>query len=254
MSELDKLREEIDRIDSEIVKLFSARMDVSEKIGQYKRENSLPVLDASREDKKLSSVVSFADDTMKPYVKALYGGIFTLSRKYQHIGLSCRKAEVSEMKDIRLLYRATVDDMKKNGGPWDEIYPDMYLSDDIRDGRLWILERDGETVAAFVLSTEKRDGDDSIKWIDGNADGIYLCRICVRPDMRRNGYGTIATEYAEAMAKSLGYNYLRLYVLDNNNAAQGLYEKCGYIQLDGLRIEEDDDGTIRREYGYIKKI
>ena len=48
--ELDKLREEIDRIDRELLSLFCRRMEVVAQVGQYKKERGLPVLNQGRED------------------------------------------------------------------------------------------------------------------------------------------------------------------------------------------------------------
>ena len=54
--DMKKLREQIDKIDSQILKLYEERMDVVREIGQYKMDNDLPVYDASREDEKLEKV------------------------------------------------------------------------------------------------------------------------------------------------------------------------------------------------------
>ena len=48
--ELDKLREEIDQIDRELLSLFCRRMAVVAQVGQYKKERGLPVLNQGRED------------------------------------------------------------------------------------------------------------------------------------------------------------------------------------------------------------
>ena len=49
MEELLKLRDEIDVIDDEIVRLFEQRMAVAEKVAAYKRGVGKPVLDKERE-------------------------------------------------------------------------------------------------------------------------------------------------------------------------------------------------------------
>ena len=54
--DMNKLRREIDRIDSEILRLYEERMDVAKKIGQYKIDNDLPIYDAAREDEKLEKI------------------------------------------------------------------------------------------------------------------------------------------------------------------------------------------------------
>ena len=55
MKEIDNYRLEIDRIDKELLRLFEQRMEVSEKIGQYKKTHDLPETDPKREEEILKS-------------------------------------------------------------------------------------------------------------------------------------------------------------------------------------------------------
>ena len=50
MRNLSKARDEIDNIDTQIIKLFEQRMDIVKDVANYKIENNLPVLDSSREN------------------------------------------------------------------------------------------------------------------------------------------------------------------------------------------------------------
>ena len=47
---INQLREEIDRIDAEIIALFERRMDTARAIGRVKRENNMAVKNQSREE------------------------------------------------------------------------------------------------------------------------------------------------------------------------------------------------------------
>lgn len=51
--ELQELRNEINRIDDEMLALLGQRLAVCRSIAEYKRANSLPVRDAARETEKL---------------------------------------------------------------------------------------------------------------------------------------------------------------------------------------------------------
>lgn len=51
--ELQELRNEINRIDDEMLALLGRRLAVCRSIAEYKRANGLPVRDAARETKKL---------------------------------------------------------------------------------------------------------------------------------------------------------------------------------------------------------
>ena len=46
--DIEELRDQIDKIDSEIVRLYTERMAVSSQIADYKRENNLPARGGSR--------------------------------------------------------------------------------------------------------------------------------------------------------------------------------------------------------------
>ena len=63
--DLEKMREEIDVIDDQLVDLFSQRMAIAGRIAEYKKENGLPVLDADRERKKLNSISKAAGEEMQ---------------------------------------------------------------------------------------------------------------------------------------------------------------------------------------------
>ena len=48
MNQLEKARQTIDSIDEQIAQLYEQRMDAVEQVLNYKKENHLPILDASR--------------------------------------------------------------------------------------------------------------------------------------------------------------------------------------------------------------
>ena len=77
------LREKIDSIDDELVRLFHERMFISGDIAQYKMRNGLEIYDPEREKIKLADVLNKSDPVLHDYVKALYSRIFELSRMYQ---------------------------------------------------------------------------------------------------------------------------------------------------------------------------
>ena len=83
-ADIKKLREQIDTIDSQILKLYEERMDVVRSIGEYKIANNLPVYDAAREDAKLDEV--FASVKNKKYADGaaqLFITLMQASKEYQ---------------------------------------------------------------------------------------------------------------------------------------------------------------------------
>ncbi|MBR3588836.1 MAG: chorismate mutase [Clostridia bacterium] len=80
---IEELRNKIDIIDTELVKLFQERMKTASQIADYKKENGLPVFDAERERKVIGKVTSNVSEEIVPYAETLYNTIFDLSRSYQ---------------------------------------------------------------------------------------------------------------------------------------------------------------------------
>ena len=81
--DLKELRNDIDRIDAELVKLFCERMEISGKVGKHKKENNLPVFNKEREREVLNSVTASVPPELEGYTKTLYETIFNVSRSYQ---------------------------------------------------------------------------------------------------------------------------------------------------------------------------
>ena len=80
---LDIYRKQIDEIDSQLLDLFERRMELAKDIADYKKQNNLPVLDASRERAKLSDVTSKARPGMEEYDRNLFAVMMDLSKAYQ---------------------------------------------------------------------------------------------------------------------------------------------------------------------------
>ena len=88
---LEDYREKIDTVDEKLIALFAERMALSRAIAEYKKENGIPVLDASREKKKLRRVAEQSPAELREYTRRLYKLLFELSRDYQRelIGKEC---------------------------------------------------------------------------------------------------------------------------------------------------------------------
>ena len=82
--ELTNYREQLDRIDNQILSLFSERMAISGEIAQWKQENSMPVLDVKREKEKLRTMEERSPADLGEYSVSLFSLIMELSRSYQN--------------------------------------------------------------------------------------------------------------------------------------------------------------------------
>ena len=80
MSDLEKYRKEINRIDTEMAKLFEERMQVCKAVGEYKKGLGLPVKDASRENAIIEmSTNRISDSTIVPYYVDFQKSVMNIS-------------------------------------------------------------------------------------------------------------------------------------------------------------------------------
>ena len=85
MLDLQKMRKDIDVIDTQIVKLFEERMKICEDVAQFKIETGKPVFDKNREQEKLEALGSKAhNDFNRCGVQELFEQIMSISRKRQY--------------------------------------------------------------------------------------------------------------------------------------------------------------------------
>lgn len=85
MRDLLELRDEIDRIDQNIVALFEERMQISEEVARFKIANGRKVFDKEREQSKLNTVSSMTHNEFNKHgVHELFQQIMSMSRKLQY--------------------------------------------------------------------------------------------------------------------------------------------------------------------------
>lgn len=80
---IEKLREEIDKLDNEIIKLLDQRFDCTHKIGEEKKALKANVLDSSREQKILDKIDALSSSEHSEYIKEIYKKIMEQSRNEQ---------------------------------------------------------------------------------------------------------------------------------------------------------------------------
>ncbi len=93
--DIKDLRNDIDRIDKELVSLIRERMETAAKIGQYKKENNMPIYDPARERELYEKVGEMAGEEFASYTRVLYSTMTDVSRSYQR-KLMGRKSGLSE--------------------------------------------------------------------------------------------------------------------------------------------------------------
>ncbi|HEU4996496.1 MAG TPA: chorismate mutase [Gemmatimonadaceae bacterium] len=85
-SELNKLREEIERLDADIIAAIARRVQLARDIGAAKRELQLPTLDPAREAAVVRRAVGIARDAGLAFddeIRQIFWQLIGLSRRVQ---------------------------------------------------------------------------------------------------------------------------------------------------------------------------
>lgn len=100
--DLLECRNEIDRIDREILRLFEERMEVAESVAAYKIRTGKQVLDPEREKEKIRTLKALAHGEFNALgAQELFQQIMAISRKRQYQLLTENKAEeTSEFQEV----------------------------------------------------------------------------------------------------------------------------------------------------------
>ena len=85
MVDLLKSREDIDRIDKQIISLFEERMEIAKNVAEYKISVGKKVYDKQREEEKLETLGALASNEFnKCAAQELFSQIMSISRKLQY--------------------------------------------------------------------------------------------------------------------------------------------------------------------------
>ena len=115
MTDLLVLRDEIDRIDRQMVELFEKRMEICGEVAEYKINTGKKVLDREREISKLQVLGDLAhSDFNRHGVTELFQQVMAMSRKLQYqlleqngvkgrLDFTC--VDEIDKKDVRVVYQ-----------------------------------------------------------------------------------------------------------------------------------------------------
>ena len=141
------------------------------------------------------------------------------------------------------------EEFQKCSNIWDmERHRDLaarFLSELRSGNRLtWVYEEGGQFLGEISLVLNKDDPDYTIP-----GRRIYVSRLIVRREHRRQGIGKALVEYAVSRAAEMGYTELSIGVDMDNYAALRLYTGLGFREI--LFLGEDADG---RYFKLLKKL
>ena len=82
--DLNQLRDDINTIDEEILRLFEKRMGIAREVALYKIKNGLDVFQSAREKEIISKVRGMVPDNLKNGAEILFNTIMDISKSRQY--------------------------------------------------------------------------------------------------------------------------------------------------------------------------
>lgn len=131
-------------------------------------------------------------------------------------------------------------------------YPDEvnYTLEGEREILANLLENEGSVMMLAVVDG-KVAGNCSINGHGNKRKILHRCgmAIALKKEFWNLGIGRAMIEYLMELAREIGYEQIELEVVEGNDRAKSLYEKCGFCETGKhLRALKYDDGTYRDEF------
>ena len=164
--------------------------------------------------------------------------------------MEIRKALTTEYDKLVKLYIDMIEEMPRFGmavGWIMGVYPTYeFLSEQLSLGNCFVADDNGNFVGAMIINTLYNEGYDRVKWPVEASSGEFasLHLLGVLPQYHHQGIGIGLTNKAIEIAKAQGLKALRLDVIDGNNPARKLYEKCGFYHVEDINLYYDDCGLV----------
>lgn len=175
-----------------------------------------------------------------------YGKEYTINHK-----LITRLANMADLSEIKSMIVDVVKKLNKTNVPiWNEVYPNDFLEAEIESKRLYVVEFRETILGCFALNPVNR-GSEGVNW-KHSGKAVYLDKFAVRADYQQFGLGQKIIEAALNISSDLGYDFLRLFVVDYNTPALNFYRKLGFSEAEGIFEDQLLDRTLS-EFGFERK-
>lgn len=159
-----------------------------------------------------------------------------------------RKAEPDEFEAIRSFYWDLIDRLRDRSSTvgWKKgIYPaDEFLSESLRNGALYVFDREHDYIASVILNSAWNEGYEGLPWsLDcARRDILVPHALAVRPDLQGRGIGKAVVDEILRIAREQGKKTVRLDLLKGNLAAERLYTGAGFRYVQTKTMFYEDTG------------
>lgn len=151
--------------------------------------------------------------------------------------MNIRKAIAAELERICDIYDIAREFMRATGNPtqWSDGYPEReLLAEDIKNGNLFVMEKDGLPIGVFALFTGE---DPTYQYIEGQwcNDAPYATIHRIASDGSAKGVLPAAVDYAYSLHQNV-----RIDTHHDNKVMQHLLAKLGFARCGIIYLENGD--------------
>lgn len=148
-----------------------------------------------------------------------------------------RKAESKDIDAVALIFGHIIDEEEKGNCTigWQRgVYPTWNTAvEALENGDLFVMEEDGEIVAAMRLNKQQVPEYKNCQWeYPADDDQVMVMHtLVVEPSIKKHGYGKKMVEFYENYARENNCPNLRIDTNVKNSRARALYKNCGYKEI-----------------------
>ena len=100
MENLTDIRNEIDKVDDELLALWLKRMELSKEVAENKKATGKKVTDSARENEIVYRLAEKTPEELRIYLKEVYSAIFATGKAYQSVTLSVGSPTIDKVNAL----------------------------------------------------------------------------------------------------------------------------------------------------------
>ena len=154
-----------------------------------------------------------------------------------------RKAEISDLENIILMYKSCVTGMIANGiDQWDESYPNAeVIMEDLIAQTYFVAIENNIIIAGINIDQNQDDTYLALDWKDKKNQFLVVHRLAVKVEFWNDGIGKSLMLFTENLVTERGLNSIRLDTYSGNPKAMEFYRRLGYSELGTIDLKPNKD-------------
>ena len=154
-----------------------------------------------------------------------------------------RKAEISDLENIMLMYKSCVTGMIANGiDQWDESYPNTEVIMEDLIAQTYFVAIENEIIIAGINIDQNQDDTYlAVDWEDKKNQFLVVHRLAVKVEFWNDGIGKSLMLFTENLVTEKGLNSIRLDTYSGNPKAMEFYRRLGYRELGTINLKPNKD-------------